>query len=157
MRVLASGLLCIHPADVRLVAHVERGRQRKILMSRLRRAMSEIYEQQADIGHRNRTLHIHPPLLAASLLVFGLFLHLIGGDHQHAFPFHQLFGLLVAATGTGLMCYAAALFAAGDTTKNPYGEPAAFVVAPPFTVTRNPMYVGLTAILFSLATFLARR
>jgi protein-S-isoprenylcysteine O-methyltransferase Ste14 len=115
--------------------------------------MSAIYEQEADTSHRNSTLQIHPPLLAASLLVIGLLLHLIGGHHEHAFPFHQLLGLLLVAAGSGLSCYAAALFAAGDTTKNPSGEPAAFVVAPPYTVTRNPMYLGFTTILFGFATF----
>lgn len=115
--------------------------------------MSEIYEQEADTSHRNGTLHIHPPLLAAGLLIIGLLFHLIGGHRQYAFPFHQLLGLLLVAGGSGLMCYAAALFTAGDTTKNPYGEPSAFVAAPPYTVTRNPMYVGLTTILFGFATF----
>jgi len=114
--------------------------------------MSEVYEQEADTS-RNTTLHIHPPLLAASLLAIGLLWHLIGGHHQGAFPFHQLFGLLLVAAGSGLSCYAAALFTAGGTTKNPYGEPAAFVAEPPYTVTRNPMYVGLTTILFGFATF----
>jgi len=115
--------------------------------------MSEIYEQEAGISHRNRMLHIHPPLLATGLLVIGLLLHIIGGHHQHAFLLHQLFGLLLVAAGSGLSCYAAALFAADGTTKNPYGEPAVFVAAPPYTFTRNPMYIGLTTILFGFATF----
>jgi protein-S-isoprenylcysteine O-methyltransferase Ste14 len=115
--------------------------------------MSEIYEQEAGIGHRSRTLHIHPPLLAAGLLLIGLLLHLIGRHHQHAIPFHQLFGLLLVAAGSGLSCYAAALFAARDTTKNPYGEPSAFVVLPPFSVTRNPMYLAFVILLFGFATF----
>jgi protein-S-isoprenylcysteine O-methyltransferase Ste14 len=115
--------------------------------------MSETYAQEADISGSNRTFHIHPPLLAAGLLVIGLLLHLAGRHHPPAFPFHQLFGLLLVAIGSGISGYAAALFAARDTTKNPYGEPAAFVTAPPFTLTRNPMYVGFTTILFGFATF----
>jgi protein-S-isoprenylcysteine O-methyltransferase Ste14 len=114
--------------------------------------MNEIHEQEASTSHRTETLHIHPPLLAAGLLVIGLLLHLIGA-HGRAFPFHQFVGLLFVAIGTGLACYAAALFAARDTTKNPYGEPAAFVTPAPYSVTRNPMYVGLTTILFGFATF----
>jgi protein-S-isoprenylcysteine O-methyltransferase Ste14 len=114
--------------------------------------MSEVYEQEGETGRRNEVLHIHPPLLAASLLVIGLLLHLFGG-HQRAFPFDQFFGLLLVAAGTGLSSYAAALFAAGKTTKNPYGEPAAFVITPPYTVTRNPMYVGFTTALLGFAIF----
>jgi protein-S-isoprenylcysteine O-methyltransferase Ste14 len=115
--------------------------------------MSEIYEQEADISGHRRTVRIHPPLLAAGLLVIVLVLHLIGGHHQYAFSFHQLFGLLLAAAGSGFSCYAAALFTGHNTTRNPYGEPAAFVAVSPYTITRNPMYVGLATILFGLATF----
>lgn len=114
--------------------------------------MSEVYEQEAETGRRKEALHIHPPLLAAILLVIGLLVHLIRG-HQRTFPLHQFFGLLLVAAGTGLSCYAAALFAAGKTTKNPYGEPAAFVITPPFTVTRNPMYVSFSTALLGFAIF----
>jgi len=115
--------------------------------------MSQVYEQEADSRRVNRTLHIHPPLLAAGLLLIGLLLHLIGGHHQRGVLLHQAFGLLLVAGGTGLSCYAAALFAARDTTRNPYGQPASLVIVPPYTFTRNPMYVGLTAVLFGFATF----
>ena len=57
------------------------------------------------------------------------------------------------AAGAGLSAYAAALFSARDTTKNPYGEPARLVTLPPYTFTRNPMYLGLTAILLGFAIF----
>jgi protein-S-isoprenylcysteine O-methyltransferase Ste14 len=115
--------------------------------------MSEIHEQEADISGRQRTVRIHPPLLAAGLLIIVLVLHLISGNHQYAFSFHQLFGLLLVAAGSGFSSYAAALFSARNTTRNPYGEPTAFVVVSPYTITRNPMYVGLAAILFGFATF----
>ena len=57
------------------------------------------------------------------------------------------------AAGAGLSSYAAAIFAARDTTKDPYGEPAALVTLPPYTFTRNPMYLGLTTILLGFAVF----
>jgi protein-S-isoprenylcysteine O-methyltransferase Ste14 len=114
--------------------------------------MNETFAQRAQAGRAYGTLHIHPPLLAAALLIAGLLVHLALG-YRSTFPFHQLLGLLLVATGTGLSCYAAALFAAWSTTKNPYGEPAAFVTAPPYSFTRNPMYVGLTMVLFGFALF----
>ena len=114
--------------------------------------MSESYAQEADASER-RTVHIHPPLLAAGLLLIGLLLHLLGGHPRHVLLFHQLFGLLLVAAGSGLSSYAAALFTARDTTRNPYDEPAAFVGAPPYSVTRNPMYLGLASILFGFAIF----
>jgi protein-S-isoprenylcysteine O-methyltransferase Ste14 len=115
--------------------------------------MSETYEQQVDASCRNGTLHIHPPLLAAILLIAGLLLHLAIGHHHRAVHFSQLLALLLVAAGTGLGCYAAALFAARDTTKNPYGQPTAFVNTPPYTFTRNPMYVGFATALLGFAVF----
>lgn len=114
--------------------------------------MDETLAQRTETGRGYERLHIHPPLLATALLITGLLLHLAVG-HRGTFPFHQLIGLLLVAAGIGLSCYAAALFAARDTTKNPYGEPAAFVTAPPYTFTRNPMYLGLTTVLFGFAVF----
>lgn len=98
-------------------------------------------------------LKIYPPVLAGILLLGGLFLHLIGRHHDHLVHLHQLLGLLIVAGGVGLIFYAAALFAARDTTKNPYGEPTSFVVVTPYTLTRNPMYVGLTTVLLGFAVF----
>ena len=73
--------------------------------------------------------------------------------HHRIVHFHQSAGLLLVAAGAGLSAYAAALFSARDTTKNPYGEPARLVTLPPYTFTRNPMYLGLTAILLGFAIF----
>jgi protein-S-isoprenylcysteine O-methyltransferase Ste14 len=101
------------------------------------------------------TFKIYPPALAGILLLGGLFLHLTSGHHRHLVHLHQLLGLLLVAGGVGLMFYAAALFAARDTTKNPYGEPTAFVLNVPYTFTRNPMYVGLTTVLLGFAVFFA--
>jgi len=96
---------------------------------------------------------IHPPTLAGAMLLGGLLLHLLGRSRYPLVHPHQLLGLLLVAGGVALMVYAAALFAARDTTKNPYGEPTSFVVMMPYTFTRNPMYVGVTATLLGLAIF----
>jgi protein-S-isoprenylcysteine O-methyltransferase Ste14 len=117
--------------------------------------MSEAYPHRAETGARGRTIHIHPPLLAAILLMGGLLMHLLAGPHHRVVQFHHLVGLLLVASGVGLSSYAAALFAARDTTKNPYGKPAAFVIVAPYTFTRNPMYLGLTIILLGFALFFA--
>jgi protein-S-isoprenylcysteine O-methyltransferase Ste14 len=98
------------------------------------------------------TLRIYPPVLAGGLLLGALLLHLLGGHHRIVHP-HQLLGLLLVAAGVGLSSYAAALFGGRKTTKNPYGHPDAFVTDAPYTFTRNPMYVGLAAILFGFAVF----
>ncbi len=109
-------------------------------------------ETATNFGERNG-IRIHPPLLAVGLLLAGLILHLLGSHQHRAVHFHQLAGLLLVAAGAGLSAYAAGLFSARDTTRNPYGEPAQFVTSTPYTFTRNPMYVGVTTILLGFAIF----
>jgi len=98
------------------------------------------------------TMKIHPPLLALVLLTVTLVLHFMLPE-ERAVGWEQAIGLLFVAVGVGVSCFAAAIFQARDTTKNPWGEPTQFVVQAPFTSTRNPMYLVLTATLFGLAVF----
>src|SRR5208337_4797602 len=98
------------------------------------------------------TTKIHPPLLAAALLLVTLALHFMLPE-ERAVGWEQVIGLLLVVFGAGVSCYAAAIFQARDTTKNPYGEPAAFVVQSPYTWTRNPMYLGFVTLLLGLAIF----
>src|ERR1700676_2457173 len=99
------------------------------------------------------TMKIHPPLLAGALVLVTLALHFILPE-ERTVGWEQFIGLLFVAVGVGVMCFAAAIFRARDTTRNPYGEPAAFVVLPPYTWTRNPMYLGLATTLLGLRIFL---
>jgi protein-S-isoprenylcysteine O-methyltransferase Ste14 len=98
------------------------------------------------------TTKIHPPILAGALLLVTLALHFMLPE-ERAVGWYQVIGLLLVAAGAGLSSFAAAIFQARETTRNPYGEPAAFVVQAPYTWTRNPMYLGLTTALFGLAVF----
>ena len=98
------------------------------------------------------TMKIHPPLLAGALMLVALVLHFMLPE-ERAVGWEQAIGLLVVGAGVGLSCFAAAIFQARETTRNPYGEPTAFVVQSPYTWTRNPMYLGLTTALFGLALF----
>jgi protein-S-isoprenylcysteine O-methyltransferase Ste14 len=98
------------------------------------------------------TTKIHPPILAGALLLVTLALHFMLPE-ERAVGWEQVIGLLFVVFGVGMSCFAAAIFQARETTRNPYGEPAAFVVQSPYTWTRNPMYLGLTTVLFGLAVF----
>ena len=95
---------------------------------------------------------IHPPLLAAALILVTLILHFVLPE-ERLVGWHHVIGLLLVALGVGLSSFAAAIFQARETTKNPYGEPDTFVVQPPYTWTRNPMYLGITTALLGLAIF----
>src|SRR5580658_5484847 len=99
-------------------------------------------------------MHIYPPLLALLCFAVTLALHLMLPTERTVY-LHHVLGLLLVAGGVGLSFYAAAIFQARDTTKNPYGEPAKFVTTLPYTFTRNPMYVGITAVLLGFAVFFA--
>jgi protein-S-isoprenylcysteine O-methyltransferase Ste14 len=103
--------------------------------------------------HESGALRISPPALAGLLLLGALLLHLLGGHHHRFVHPHQLLGLLLVAAGVGLASYAAALFGGHCTTRNPHGQPTAFVTDAPYTFTRNPMYLGLMAVLLGFALF----
>jgi protein-S-isoprenylcysteine O-methyltransferase Ste14 len=98
------------------------------------------------------TMKIHPPVLAGALLLGTLVLHFLVPE-ERSVGWYQVVGLLVVAAGVSVAFYAAGVFQARETTKNPYGEPAAFVAQAPYTWTRNPMYLGLATVLFGLAIF----
>jgi protein-S-isoprenylcysteine O-methyltransferase Ste14 len=106
----------------------------------------------SPITNSSAGMKIHPPLLAAGLLAATLILHFILPENRTV-DWHHVIGLLMVAIGTGVCVFPAAVFQAHDTTKNPYGEPATFVVQSPYTFTRNPMYLGLTTVLAGLAIF----
>jgi protein-S-isoprenylcysteine O-methyltransferase Ste14 len=108
--------------------------------------------QTANTNTTLSTMKIHPPLLAGGLLLVTLILHLLLPE-EHAVEWNEVIGLLLVAVGAGVSSFAAAVFTARDTTRKPWGEPTQFVVLPPFTWTRNPMYLGLTTVLLGFAVF----
>ncbi len=99
-----------------------------------------------------RGIPIPPPLLALLLLAGGLILHSMSRAPRAVFG-HHILGLLLVAGGVGICFFAAALFQARGTTKNPQGEATTFVAEMPYTFTRNPMYLGITLVLFGFAVF----
>src|SRR5215472_1906420 len=107
-------------------------------------------ETASEIGNRDSGgIRIHPPVLAGGLLIVTLLLHLLGGHHHHyhhGAHLHEFVGLLIVAAGAWFSSYAAGVFTGRKTTLDPYGEPAEFVNIPPFTFTRNPMYLGTAVI-----------
>ncbi|MHB8384265.1 MAG: methyltransferase family protein [Candidatus Binataceae bacterium] len=114
--------------------------------------MDATSQTTSDSPRNVRNLKIHPPVLVAILLVVGLILHFILPEARDT-GWHQVLGLVLVAGGIGLSSYAAAIFAARGTTRNPYGAPSAFVAVSPYTFTRNPMYLGLAVALLGFAVF----
>ena len=58
----------------------------------------------------------------------------------------RVVGYILVATGALLMGSAVALFRGAGTTPNPTRATTTLVFRGPYRVTRNPMYVGMTAI-----------
>ena len=56
------------------------------------------------------TMKIHPPLLAAALVLVTLALHFVLPE-ERTVGWEQFIGLLFVAAGVGVMCFAAATFA----------------------------------------------
>jgi protein-S-isoprenylcysteine O-methyltransferase Ste14 len=106
-----------------------------------------------DESNPRGAIRIHPPALAGILLLAALVLHLLGHSHHRFAAFHQLLGLLLVAAAVGLAFYAAGLFAATGTTRNPYRPPTELITLIPYTFTRNPMYLGMTVVLLGIAFF----
>jgi protein-S-isoprenylcysteine O-methyltransferase Ste14 len=98
------------------------------------------------------TIKIHPPLLAGALVLITLVLHFMLPE-ERAVGWYQVIGLIVVVAGVGVMFFAAAIFQVRETTRKPWGEPTAFVAQPPYTWTRNPMYLGVVTLLLGLAIF----
>jgi protein-S-isoprenylcysteine O-methyltransferase Ste14 len=114
--------------------------------------MDSTEPQTANTNSTLSTMKIHPPLLAGVLLLVTLILHFLLPE-ERVVGWSEVIGLLLVAAGAGLSSFAAAVFTARDTTRKPWGEPAQFVVMPPFTWTRNPMYLGVTTALLGFAVF----
>jgi protein-S-isoprenylcysteine O-methyltransferase Ste14 len=58
----------------------------------------------------------------------------------------RILGWVLIAIGLGAAIWAVAVFRLAGTTPNPTRPTTAFVVRGPYRFTRNPMYVGLTAV-----------
>jgi protein-S-isoprenylcysteine O-methyltransferase Ste14 len=66
----------------------------------------------------------------------------------------SLAGLVLVAAGVYLNLVADRLFKTHETTVKPFQESSSLVDAFPFSVSRNPMYLGMTAILLGIAFLL---
>lgn len=107
-------------------------------------------EQPPRDGPRAR---IPPP-------VYAVLLALLAWGAQAVFAFPSLLkypwilcGVVPGAAGVTLGFWCLSHFRGRRTTPLPFGRPTALVIEGPYRVTRNPMYVALTAALLGLALF----
>lgn len=96
----------------------------------------------------------HPPtyLLVALVASGGLHL-LLPGLRFVEFPY-SLVGLVPLGVGVYLNLVADRLFKGAGTTVKPFEESSALIQAFPFSLTRNPMYLGFALILLGVGILL---
>lgn len=98
---------------------------------------------------RSRALppRFRPPFLALALVLVAWLLDWrLDPPRIVSWPWAWL-GAALIALALALITWALRLFHGRDTTHDPRGRPSRMVTEGPYRFTRNPMYVGLTAIL----------
>lgn len=63
-------------------------------------------------------------------------------------------GVVIIGFGLIMDLWSSSLFMKSKTTVSPYGSPTALVTSGPFRISRNPMYLGMAAILLGVAILL---
>ncbi len=64
------------------------------------------------------------------------------------------FGIIIIGFGLVIGLWSRSLFLKSKTTLSPYESPTSLVTSGPFHISRNPMYLGMAAILLGIAIFL---
>lgn len=67
---------------------------------------------------------------------------------------YTYFGIVIIGVGIAMDLRSSSLFVKRKTTVSPYGWPTSLVTSGPFRISRNPMYLGMAAILLGIAVFL---
>ncbi len=92
-----------------------------------------------------------PPLIALIFLVISWFAHvLLTTPKIIVAPFNHL-GLILIATGIGIMIWAWVLFKIYGTQIHPTGKTTSIVRTGPYRMTRNPIYLSMSMILAGVA------
>ena len=99
-------------------------------------------------------LNVLPPVYFLGSLIAMSVLHFVVPLYRYwTFP-AALFGTLPLALGVFLNVVADRQFQRNHTTVRPFEQSSTLVTSFPFSVTRNPMYVGVTLMLLGVAMLL---
>jgi len=67
---------------------------------------------------------------------------------------YTYFGIVIIGFGIAVGFWSRSLFLKSKTTLSPYESPTSLVTSGPFRISRNPMYLGMAAILLGVAILL---
>lgn len=88
------------------------------------------------------------------LLVLSVLLNYLFSGSTFLSPPSTYSGFLIIGFGFALALWSRSLFITNSTTLQPSEEPTSLVTAGPFRISRNPIYLGMAAILLGVAVFL---
>ena len=94
-----------------------------------------------------------PPILLLALLMLSALLTTVFPIGYVSIPFQGVATVLFMLTGIGFSAAGFLTFKHHGTPVRPGAEPTQLVLAGPYRITRNPMYLGL--LLFSIGCFFA--
>lgn len=99
----------------------------------------------------DKLIFLPPPLIALLLAGTGIGLdHLLPELPSLALPG---LGVVMMAAGFFLLISALLSFRSFRTTVIPHGDPSALITLGPYLWTRNPIYLGLTTVLFGFTLY----
>lgn len=121
--------------------------------------MSDQLEQKqncvaGNIERPSRLLSLRPPRIAITLLAAAVGLHLLSPAETILFLPFMLLGFLSLVAGFSVMMWAWVLFTRSRTAICPTESASTFIERPPFSFTRNPMYLGMILMLVGAAFLL---
>jgi len=97
---------------------------------------------------------IFPPTHFYTYLFLSVLLHFLFPIKQIVYPPVTYFGWVLIIAGSALNIWTDQLFKKHKTTVKPDEKPSKLIDYGPFSFSRNPMYLGMAAILFGVGIFL---
>ena len=88
------------------------------------------------------------------LLILSIWLNFIFPIRAILYAPYTYFGIIIIGFGIAIGLWSRSLFLKSKTTLSPYESPTSLVTSGPFHISRNPMYLGMAAILLGIAIFL---
>ena len=93
----------------------------------------------------------YPPLIALGCIATQLLLNMLVPLQVNL---SLLLGLILLIISLGTITYAFKELNNNDTTYIPDGDPQKLVISGPFSISRNPIYLGMAGVLMSMAFLL---
>ena len=89
-----------------------------------------------------------------TLLILSIWLNFVFPIRTVLFAPYTYFGIIIIGFGIVIGLWSRSLFLKSKTTLSPYESPTSLVTTGPFHISRNPMYLGMAAILLGFAILL---